>query len=382
MTTSTARTDSAFSPEHPEPTYDGRVSLREGSDRGVYEVVLGIPDESEPRDAGNGIVTYRFRLGGEPHVRAYVASVVAQIGRPDESVLKEAAAECRRVTLLLSRAPHRVEVREVRLFEGSRGLGMLPKGARSKGFVLHPQRVLAVYDGWGDKQREEALGLFQACANTVPVVRELTREDLAACFDPREAAQPGDPDFDPEYDAYDLANTKAVVHFTHPGFDYGDGPVPGCEFHITYSIPNEDNPDYSIYGGMFFAPPGSYLVSEHGSFYEKDLLSFDAGLVIAPPPATANRENGLYRLSPAELFQEQQRVEKKYYGRSVSDPTNPDRTGRVVGVTANPYGGNPDLDVEWEDKTVSRHSLAYVILDQEQTPPTPQQPTIHFGPDL
>jgi len=141
----------------------------------------------------------------------------------------------------------RTEILQGTLFQGARGLCLLPTGKRNNGVRL--PRVLDLIEGTAPAAVEELAARWYI-STELPPTTELKREALEGVSE----------------------TSPLAVLWTHPGF--GGGPVPGCVWYIDYI---EDE-----IGGGYCWCPESELVSEHGSFYLTDLLG-SAALVLAPP---------------------------------------------------------------------------------------------------
>lgn len=124
-----------------------------------------------------------IKLSGEPYANAIVGAVaanynrVSERSRPTYEDLYDKIGE--KITLI--RAGENMmgsgilNAIEGKLFEGSSGLGILPKGARSKGYRVDPDRVLDVLDGYCTDQ---ARALTENVRSVYPDLRNLTRERL------------------------------------------------------------------------------------------------------------------------------------------------------------------------------------------------------------
>jgi hypothetical protein len=142
------------------------------------------------------------------------------------------------------------QVRQGRLFQGSKGVALLPTGKRTHGIVLGD--VVDIVEG-ASQVELDLLASRLTEGTGLPSTSRLCAEDL---------------------EDVSSANPLAVL-WTHPGF--GSGAVPGCVWII-------DSVEDDIVNGYLWCPP-SELCSEHGSVEVKDLMvsgaRIDAGLKIS-----------------------------------------------------------------------------------------------------
>lgn len=202
-------------------------------------------DHSESSTPGIRMI----RMSGAPHAAAIVGAVAANYHRitgrpkPDEEDLRALIGE--KVTLILGGenmlGSGMLIAREGRLFEGSRGgVAILPKGKRSKGYVVDPGRVLDVFEGWVTNVAEANVN---AVRGFYPGLRELTQEHLNAL--PRES------------DTCSLA-----LLGRNPVFGGDD-----CLWLIGEYWPEDDICDTNV---LLIRP--EFGCSEHGSCYGQELL--------------------------------------------------------------------------------------------------------------
>jgi len=135
-----------------------------------------------PRDSSTPGVTM-ISISGEPYASAIVNAVAANYHRitgrkkPTEENLQELIGE--KVTLILSGenllSAGMIVAREGRIFEGRRGLAILPKGKRSNGYSIDPERVLDVFPGWVSNVAEANV---TAVRNCYPELVNLTQKRL------------------------------------------------------------------------------------------------------------------------------------------------------------------------------------------------------------
>lgn len=204
---------------------------------------------TEFKEDGDGFTT--IKLSGDPHAAAIVGAVAANYHRitgkpkPDEETLNALIGE--KVTLILGGenmlGSNMLVAREGRLFAGSRGgVAILPKGKRSKGFVVDPKRVLDVFEGWVTNVAEANV---TAVRNCYPELRNLTQERLNHL--PQSPTHP---------------HCSLALLGANPVFGGAD-----CIWLIGEYWPDDDICDTNV---LLIRP--EFGVSEHGSCYGKDLL--------------------------------------------------------------------------------------------------------------
>lgn len=135
----------------------------------------------EERQTGDGMFT--VFTSGEPHTRAIYEAVVdrynAVSGRakPTEEELYDLIDT--KVTLVEYGTNMigggLLVAQEGKLFIGTRGMGILPKGARRKGVSVKPEKVLDVFR---DYSTEEAIAIADEVRAHFPTLRPLTQERL------------------------------------------------------------------------------------------------------------------------------------------------------------------------------------------------------------
>ena len=189
-----------------------------------------------------------FKLSGEPHAAAIVGAVTANYHRitgrerPNEETLTALIGE--KVTLILGGenmlGSGMLVGREGRLFPGSRGgVAILPKGKRSKGYVVDPSRVVDVLPGWDIAQAQANVAEVRS---RYPLLRNLTQERLNSL--PRNSE-----------------TCSLAVFGAHP-FGGAD-----CLWMIGEYWPEDDICDTSV---LLIRP--EFGTSEHGSVYGQELL--------------------------------------------------------------------------------------------------------------
>lgn len=194
-----------------------------------------------------------FMLNGESHAAAIVEAVIFLYdhitGRPEVTFdqLTAIAAGKAKVTILQRGetmfGAKLIKTQAGTLFTGSRGIGILPKGSRTKGYQVKPESLLDIELGYaGERILAERL---QSARAYFPDLEPLTQERLNALPDRGENC------------------TLAVLGTVRlPDFS-----VPGCLWFIHSYMKEED-----IAEGCIIVPP-SEAVSEHGSILGRHLMS-------------------------------------------------------------------------------------------------------------
>lgn len=201
-------------------------------------------DHSESSTPGVRMIS----ISGEPHAAAIVGAVAANYHRvvgnrkPEAEDLEKLIGE--KVTLLIGGenmlGSGMLVAREGRLFQGTRGLAILPKGKRSKGFSVDPARVLDMYPGWVTNVLEANV---KAVRDLYPQLRNLTQERLEQL--PR-----------------DSGTCSLALMGANPTFGGAD-----CLWLIGEYWPDDDICDTNV---LLIRP--EFGCSEHGSCYGHDLL--------------------------------------------------------------------------------------------------------------
>lgn len=204
--------------------------------------------EAEEESHTPGVRT--IKLSGEPYAAAIVGAVAANYHRitgkpkPTEEALEALIGE--KVTLILGGenmlGSGMLVAREGRLFKSPRGLAILPKGKRSKGFMVDPERVLDVFEGWVTNVAEANVN---AVRGMYPELRNLTQERLNHL--PQHPAHP---------------HCTMALLGRNPVFGGAD-----CIWLIGEYWPDDDICETNV---LLIRP--EYGVSEHGSCYGQDLL--------------------------------------------------------------------------------------------------------------
>jgi hypothetical protein len=148
--------------------------------------------------------------GGDPEGSAIVNAVAGAIIQEDgggfAETLQEMAQRGEKVTLVYSGAngwdAGMIVAREGTLFVGnSTGqVALKPKGARSRGFVIDPDRVLACFAGYAAAKAAEYVAEVRG---RYPQLRELTKERLEQL---------------PPYSSEEDQPCSLAIFGTHPGF--------------------------------------------------------------------------------------------------------------------------------------------------------------------
>lgn len=138
--------------------------------------------EKDESISGSGFRT--IKLSGESYANAMTNVVVANYNRitgRERPTLEDLEAKIgQKITLIRSGenmlGSSILNAIEGKLFESSRGgLGILPKGARSKGYKVDEERVIDVLDGYSTAQAQELTAGVRAY---YPELQNLTKERL------------------------------------------------------------------------------------------------------------------------------------------------------------------------------------------------------------
>ncbi len=201
-----------------------------------------------------------FSLSGEPHAAAIVDAVAAdytrRTGRPEITPdLLDAHVDRKVSVLRVSRnmmGAASILAEEGRVFRGSRGPALLPKGKRAYGWSLNPAGMLDVEPGYGGiPTLAERVASVQA---TLPDLRPLTPERL--CQLPTRGA------------------TCSLAVF-------GTWPMPDVRAAGAIWLLHSYLPDDDIAEGVLLLRP-EHGVSEHGSVYGRQLLRVGGEITGAP----------------------------------------------------------------------------------------------------
>jgi hypothetical protein len=221
-------------------------------------LLSGIVERTEP-GSSPGITVTSFSLSGEPHANTIVKAVIDEYPRPD---VDWESLNGQKVTLLLSSGgafgAASIFTQEATLFRGSRGgVAYLPKGKRSKGFVLQPDRVLDYVPGYNGVEALRAK--VAAVRAKFPVLAPLTQERLEQL--PEEG----------RVCTLAVFGTFRLDDTTHKAL------------WLIHSYDSEND----IAEGVLFVPP-NVGVSEYGSQYGKHLLGFGGEVVGFTPVSFAD----------------------------------------------------------------------------------------------
>lgn len=203
-------------------------------------------------------------LSGDPHTNAVAAAVAAHYtqlaGRPCVTTQTLRSLVGRKVSVLCKQegalGHSAVQTLAGTVCEGTRGLMILPRGARKRGFSLHPAAVLDVEPGYAGEE------ILTARAEEVrawmPELTGLTREHL--CSLPTRGSRV----------------TLAV---------FGTYRFPGGPIHGALWLLHSYDPEADIAEGVLIVPPGA-AESEHGSIYGRSLLRMNLGVVTGFAPVS------------------------------------------------------------------------------------------------
>ena len=219
-------------------------------------LLSGLVEKTEEDGYTEGITVTTFKLSGEPYANAIVNAVVANYNRitereqPTAEELLERVGE--KVTLVRTGenmlGSSILNAIEGKLFESSRGpgqLGILPKGARSKGFVVDPAKVIDIIPGYSTEQAQEYVASVRAY---YPQLQNLTKERLLEL--PREG---------------DGGETCALALL-------GEWRMPDSRSLDAIWLIGEYWPDEDICDRSVLLIRPEYGTSEHGSVYGDQLL--------------------------------------------------------------------------------------------------------------
>jgi hypothetical protein len=198
-----------------------------------------------------------FKLSGEPYANAIVGAVAANYHRltgrkkPGNDMLTEKIGQ--KVTLILGGenmlASSLLTAREGTLFDSTARpgrIGILPKGARKNGFLVEPERVLDMLDGY---DAAGAAALVESVRTSYPELRNLTAERLAEL--------PG------EDEGGEMCTLALVGRWRMP-----DCEAPDAVWLIGEYWPEDDICDRCV---LLLRPEHGF--SEPGSVYGRQLLS-------------------------------------------------------------------------------------------------------------
>ena len=236
--------------------------------RGVWSLGLESHDDRKGSDDGR-FITHTITMGTANGEGADTLARKAAYPTPVdlEQRLALAADTGAKVTVLIVGetmfGAAGAQIRRGTLFNGSRGgVAILPTGSRTKGIVLKGAVDLIESAKPGDVTELARRWYF---GTGLPLTGKLTEEDLKKA----------------------TSKNLVAVLWTHPGFEGGGTPTPGCVWLI-------DGVANGIANGYLWCPP-SELESEHGSTYVKDIVRTGA-LSLTAPVVT---EEGCYDL-PAD----------------------------------------------------------------------------------
>jgi hypothetical protein len=228
-------------------------------------ILDGIVQERGP-SATPGFSVIRITLGGERYANGLVDAVTAAYRDERPAVTREQLEEMvnQKVALLrVSQGAYgagSIQSIAGAIFQGQRGLAILPKGKRTQGLSLEASindgLLLAVATGYASEAKLAA-DVLEVRA-TLPEVAKLTTEHLAAL--PKRGR-----------------SCSLAVFGTYPFV--GERRIPG-----SIGLCYEYDPEDDIVENVMIIPPGHDAVSEHGSCYGRNLLEMPVGVVVGFEP--------------------------------------------------------------------------------------------------
>lgn len=203
-------------------------------------------DESQP-----GVIV--IKLSGEPYANALTDVVAANYnrvtGRPKPSPEELYDFIGQKITLIRGGQNMLgggiLNAMEGKLFEGTRGMGILPKGARKKGYSIPYENVIDVIPGYDTAQAQE---LVASVRDYYPTLQNLTQERL------EELPKEGQGD--------DLLRLALLGEWRMP-----DSRAVDCVWMIGEYWPEDDICDRSV---LLIRP--EHGTSESGSCYGRQLI--------------------------------------------------------------------------------------------------------------
>jgi hypothetical protein len=247
------------------------------------DVVTGL---NPVRSTVSGSAVTITSLGGDPHTNAVAAAVAAHYAqlaeRPRVTAQTLRSLVGRKVSVLCRQegALGHIAVQTIvgTVCEGTRGLMILPKGSRTRGYSLDPAAVLDVEPGY---TAEEILTRrAKAVRARMPDLARLTPEHL---------------------EELPLRGSRVTLAV------FGTYRFPAGPIHGALWLLHSYDPEADIAEGVLIVPPGA-AESEHGSIYGKSLLRMNLGVVTGFAPISladalalidAEYEDVLTRLKPA-----------------------------------------------------------------------------------
>lgn len=231
-------------------------------------------EEKEADTSTPGIRSFTISVQGDGHAQAIINAVVdnyeALSGRPKPTLedLQEMMDE--KVTLVQAGETQfgagLLKAQEGRLVDGQKEgtVGIMPKGARSKGFRINPDRILDVFPGYATAR---AKAMVDAVRAHFPLVTEITRERLEQL---------------PEYD-YDGDTAQEITLCA-----FGTWRMPeGTASDAIQLIATYDRENDICDGGVLLIRP-EIGFSEHGSCYGHQIMH-NFGEVVGFEPITFKR---------------------------------------------------------------------------------------------
>ena len=223
-------------------------------------LLTGIVEE-ERESYTEGFTVRSFKLSGEPYANAIVNIVIenynriTERARPTEEELREKVGQ--KVTLIRggtnmlgSGILNAIEGKLVETETGQVGrLAILPKGARTKGYLVDPAKVVDVLDGYSTADAQE---LVSTVRSYYPKLQNLTQERLEQL--------PG------EGSDTDTLSLALLGEWRLP-----DAQAVDCIWLIGEYWPEDDICDRSV---LLIRP--EHGTSEHGSCYGRQLVGSNA----------------------------------------------------------------------------------------------------------
>ena len=236
--------------------------------------------EEEEETLEGGFRVIRVSASGERHKTAITAAVVdrynAILGRPRPQDEELYAMSGQKVTLIQAGenifGGQLLNAHEGKLVTGDFGLGIIPKGARTKGFKVNPERVLDVIPGY---ETEQALEFVKKVRQHFPKLKPLTQDRLDEMPSSSESLSLC------VFGSYRMPDSVAT-----------DALVLMSEY---------DKENDIVDGGVVLLRP-EYGVSEHGSVYGRQLLSSNMGEVVGFDPISFSDGIKLCELDFDEAF--------------------------------------------------------------------------------
>lgn len=231
-----------------------------------------------------GVVFTRLSVGGNPHAAAIVNAVNMHYNRlvgrdrPTEDSLREMIGE--KVTLIRGGenfiGAGMIKALEGRLLDYEGKLAVIPKGKRTRGYLVQMGSLLDALPGW---VTGEADRLVADARSHFPELKPLTRERLLEL--------PPSPD-----------DTCTVALFGTRQFP-GETAGTDCVYLLGTYDPDSDIVDYCV---LLIRPEAG--VSEEGSAYGRDLLHQTWGEIVGFTPISYKHATDLCDLDFDDAYQQ------------------------------------------------------------------------------